>query len=65
MPSFRSAYPGKTFGWPDLTTGVDFHLATGDDSQRATSGDYRPAIDTMMVGMAPSVDMRPQRWPKS
>src|SRR4051812_20493950 len=46
MPSFRSAYPGRTFVWPQHMRSVDFHLATGDDSQRATSGDLRPAIDS-------------------
>ena len=45
MLSFRSEHPGRTFGWPDLTRSVDLYLATGHDLQRATSGDYQPAID--------------------
>ena len=57
MPSFRFAYPGRTFGWPHHLRNLDFHLATGDDSQWATSGDYRPAI-----AASRPVQMVKRRW---
>jgi IstB-like ATP binding protein len=38
--------PGRTFNWPHRTGRVDFHLAACVHTQRATSGDFRPAIDT-------------------